>query len=158
MVVHILKIVLAALVITGAVFFVIRPNTEKDRILEIRDTTSGKVYAKKFLGDTKEFAIEFVHSVHQSPVRETFRCENRMIRPVSVRFASFGAGMLSDMSEGQTMIRDGDFMVITGFKAVYKSLNFIVGTVSDHILYINGETISLRGLCGRNAHITIQVK
>jgi hypothetical protein len=32
-----------------------------------------------------------------------------------------------------------------------------VGTVSDHILYINGQAISLRELCGRNAHITIGV-
>jgi hypothetical protein len=33
-----------------------------------------------------------------------------------------------------------------------------VGTVSDHILYIGDEQISLRDRCGRNAHITVWVK
>ena len=158
MAVRVVKIMLAALAIAGAVFFIIRPDVEKGRTLRIRDAESGRVYAKKFLDETREFAIEFIHSVHQSPVRETFRSENGMIRPVSVRFASFGAGMQSDLEEGQTLIRDGDALVITGFSASYRALNYIVGTVSDHILYSNGETISLRELCGRNAHITIQIK
>ena len=81
-----------------------------------------------------------------------------MIRPLSVRFSSFGAGMQSDLEKGQTMTRDGDAIIVSGFDHSYRELNYIVGTVSDHLLYINGETISLRELCGRNAHIAIHVK
>ena len=158
MVVRAVKIVLAALVITGAAFYFILPNTWHHRSLIIRDADSGKVYGKWPLNAAGEFSIEFVHSVNQSPVRETFRAENGMISPVRVRFASFGAGMQSDLEEGQAMIRDGDALVITGFKSSYKKLNYIVGTVSDHILHINGENISLRELCGRNAHISIVTK
>jgi len=156
--VRLVKIFLTALVITGAVFFVIWPNSGKNQILQIQDTASGKVYGKWPLNETGEFAIEFIHSVHQSPVRETFHAENGMIHPVSVRFASFGAGMQSDLEEGQSITRDGDAMVITGFSASHKALNYIVGTVSDHILFINNENISLRELCGRNAHINIYIK
>ena len=158
MVVRVVKVLFTALVIAGAVFFIIRPDAEKGRVLRIKDAESGRVYGKKTLGETREFAIEFIHSVHQSPVLETFRAENGMIRVVSVRFASFGAGMQSDLEEGQTLIRDGDAMVITGYNASYKAINYIVGTVSDHILYVKDEAISLRELCGRNAHIEIQIK
>ena len=158
MVVRIVKILLAALVITGAVFYFFGCVGNRDRVLVIRDSASGRIYGKWPLNEAREFAIEFVHSVHQSPVRETFRAENRMISPVSVRFASFGAGMLSDLGEGQKMVQDGSFLVITGFSASFRELNYIVGTVSDHILFINDENISLRELCGRNAHISIGIK
>ena len=158
MVIRGVKVLFAALVIAGAVFCIIGFNAGKIPALEIRNSESGRVYLRKPLIDDGKFSIEFIHSVNQSPVRETFRAENGMISIVSVRFASFGAGMRSDLEEGQTLIRDGEFLVITGFKTSYKALNYIVGTVSDHILYINDEIISLRELCGRNAHIKIRIK
>jgi hypothetical protein len=146
---------LAALAISGAAFYV--THAKKSRTLEIRDSASGKVYGRWPL-EAAEFSIEFIHSVNQSPVRETFRTEGGMIRPHALRFYSFGAGMPSDLEEGQTMARDGDAMVISGFSAAYRELNYIVGTVSDHLLFINGETVSLRDLCGKNAGITIRLK
>ena len=151
----VLNLILAALVVSGAAFYVVH---FKVRALEIQDAASGKVYGKWPLGKAGEFSVEFIHSVHQSPVRETFRAEGRKMRPVAVRFSSFGAGMQSDVEEGQTLSRDGDAMIISGFSASYKELNFIVGTVSDHVLFINNEIISLRELCGRNAHITIRLR
>jgi hypothetical protein len=98
-------------------------------------------------------------------VRDSFKVENGMIRPVSSRFYSFGAGMQSDLEEGQTLTRDGDALVVSGFNSSFKELNYIVGTVSDHLLFIGasregtgGEPLSLRDICGRNAHITIKIK
>jgi len=126
--------------------------------LEIVDSETGKVYTRRSLDDGGEFAIEFIHSVNQSPVRETFKAEGKIIRPLSVRFYSFGAGMQSDLEEGQTMSRDGDALVIAGFTGSFTELNYIVGTVSDHLLLAGGETISLRDLCGRNAHVTLRMK
>jgi len=125
-------------------------------ILEICDSDTGKVYQRCPVDKDGEFAIEFIHSVNQSPVRETFKITGKKIRPVSVRFYSFGAGMQADLEEGQVMSRDGDAVVITGFNRAYTELNYIVGTVSDHLLLVNGETVSLSGLCGKNAHITLR--
>ena len=157
-----MKIVFAALAIAGAVFFLACFNTEKGKNLEVSDAVSGRVYGRWPLAENgefpDEFSIEFVHSVNQSPVRETFGVEGGRIRPLAVRFFSFGAGMRSDLEEGQVLSRDGDAMVITGFKTSYAELNYIVGTVSDHLLIIDDKTISLRELCGRNAQITIRVK
>ena len=156
-----MSVLLATLVISGVVLFVscnTSERAENSRILEIRDQGSGKVYGKWPLDETGEFAVEFIHSVHQSPVRETFKTEGKMIKPMAVRFYSFGAGMQSDLEEGWKLDRDGDAMVISGFSASFKELNYIVGTVSDHILYINGGVYSLRDLCGRNAHISVRLR
>jgi hypothetical protein len=140
-------------VIIGALSAHIKSN----RVLEIRDINSGRLYGRWPL-ERDEFAIEFIHSVNQSPVREFFTVEGRTIRPEKVRFSSFGAGMQSDLQEGQTLTRDGDALIISGFDASFKQLNYIVGTVSDHLLFINDETLSLRDLCGRNAHVHLRVK
>ena len=156
----ILSLMLVALVTSGAVFYVVHLKNEpgKSRILEIRDSDTNKVYGRWPLEETGEFAIEFIHSVNQSPVRESFGIEGGMIRPRAVRFSSFGAGMQSDLEEGMSFVQDEDIMILSGFKASFRELNYIVGTVSDHLLFINGETISLRELCGRNAHITIHLR
>jgi len=153
-----LKFIAAALVIAGAALFASCLNVEKGRVLEVLNQESGKVYGKWLLGESGEFSIEFIHSVHQSPVLETFKIEDGKIRPLTVRFHAFGAGMPSTLEEGETMVQDGDAVIVAGFNASYSALNYIVGTVSDHILLINNQNISLRDLCGRNAHISIQVK
>jgi hypothetical protein len=136
-----------------------RPGLHEGQLLEIRDSETGKIYGRWPLEENEEFSIEFIHSVNLSPVREFFSAENGMIRLRAVRFYSFGAGMKSDLDGGLTFNRDGDAMILSGYTTTFKDneLNYIVGTVSDHLLYINGETISLRQLCGRNGHINIHL-
>jgi len=151
----VLNMILAALVISGAALYVVH-GKGKNRILEIRDSASGRVYSKWRMEEAEEFAIEFIHSVHQSPVRESFTIEDGMIRPTTVRFNSFGAGMQSDIEEGQTLSRDGDSLVLSGFNTLFKELNYTVGTAADHLLFIKGKTIRLQELCGKNAHIVIR--
>jgi hypothetical protein len=160
-----LYLILAVLACAGAVFCVIAlksvsvPSESSAGIqLEIRSADSGKVYRRWPLDSDGEFAIEFIHSVNMSPVREIFTVEGDMIRPRAVRFNSFGAGMQSDLEPGMTMSRDGDALVISGFTRAFGELRYIVGTVSDHLLLINGGTYSLRELCGRNARIVIRVR
>ena len=155
-----IHLILAALVISGAAFYIIfnRVMNRSQRtalVLVVRDSGSDRVYGQWALNEGEEFAIEFIHSVNQSPVTEFFRIENGMIRSFAVRFSSFGAGMQSDFAEGQTFSRDGDAVFISGLNASFRELNYIIGTVSDHILIINDERISLWGLAGRNAHVTI---
>ena len=134
------------------------PASGHSEVLKILDSESGKVYGRWPLDDGAEFAIEFIHSVNQSPVREAFKAAGKKIQPVSARFYSFGAGMQANLEEGQAISRDGDALVITGFTHTLTEINYIVGTVSDHLLFISGQTVSLRDLCGKNAHITLRIK
>ncbi|GHV75306.1 hypothetical protein AGMMS49942_01270 [Spirochaetia bacterium] len=149
----IVGIIIAALVVSGAVFY-----GAGGKHLVIADAASGRVYGRWPVKTGTEFSLEFIHSVNQTPVRDTFRVEGYTMAPTATRFGSFGAGMQSQLETGQTLTRDGDALVITGFTQSYKKLNLIVGTVSDHLLIIGREQVSLRERCGRNAHITIMVR
>ena len=131
-------------------------RSQETGVLEVSGTASGRVYGRWPLGEFGEFAIEFMHSVNQSPIRETFRIEDGMLALESVRFYSFGAGVQSDLGAGQTLSRDGDAMIISGFDFSLKEINLIAGT--GHFLLINNELISLQELCGRNAQITIRYR
>jgi len=117
----------AALAVLAAALCVIfiKGKTEQaaghSAVLEILDSASGKVYGRWPLDDGAEFAIEFIHSVNQSPVREAFKAAGKRIQPVSARFYSFGAGMQADLEEGQTLSRDNDALVITGFSRTLRS-------------------------------------
>jgi hypothetical protein len=149
----VINLVLAVLVIAGAVFLRGLPKR-----LIISDAASGRIYGGWPVEEGTEFSVEFIHSVHNSPVRDTFQVRGRRIKPAATRFSSFGAGMQAELEAGQEMSRDGDALVITGFSRSYKSLNLIVGTVSDHLFFIHNEKVSLRDLCGRNAHIVLRIR
>ena len=125
--------------------------------MSISDADSQVVYGTWPVVDGDEFSVEFVHSVNNTPVIDTFAVSGDEMRSVSVRFYGFGAGMQTDLEPGEKLERDGDALVITGMNRTFCQLNFIVGTVSDHLLTIRGDTISLRDLCGRNAHITVKI-
>lgn len=126
-------------------------------VLENQDT--GKTYTKIELGDDSEFSIGFIHSINKSPLKETYQAKNKKIHPVSISFSSFGAGMQTLVEEGQELSYTSDGqMIITGFNTVLNELNYIVGTVYDHILYVNDEEISLTEICGRNAHVRFYIK
>jgi hypothetical protein len=130
---------------------------------------SGREYALWPWKEGACFAIEFIHSVNQTPVRDVFRVGSRngeaLIQVLATRFRSFGAGMQTDLGPGQTLNYDGPDLVISGFTHTFTELNYVVGTVSDHILYIGcgedgkgGVPLSLRNLCGRNAALRILVR
>ena len=150
----VLFLFLSVTITASVIFFLSLPKE-----LVFADAESGKKYGVWMVTDGDEFSIEFIHSVNQSPVRDFFKIEGKLILPVATRFNSFGAGMQTDLEKGQKITRDSEGnMVITGFSQTFKELNYIVGTVSDHVLFIHNERISLRELCGKNAHIIIRVK
>lgn len=104
--------------------------------------------------DGGEFSVTFIHSVNQSPVTDVYQIRKGGIYVVRTIYYAFGAGVQTELEEGQRLEYGEDgAMIITGIDRRLERLSYIVGTVSDHILQINGEEISLRQLCGRNATV-----
>ena len=125
-------------------------------VLYVEDTNTRYITQKAEEG--LMFSVEFIHSVNQTPLKDTYIIENEQIRAYSTTYRSFGAGVQTALEEGQTMTYDDEGnMVITGFDITYDPLRYIVGTVSDHILYINDSETSLRTLCGRNAKVVFEI-
>ena len=122
----------------------------------VKEGTQIAAYDLK-VGDT--FSIGFVHSVNKSPVTDYYELREDGIYVVKTVYYGFGAGVQTELEEGQTLTygEDGS-MIITGFDKKMEDLIYFVGTVSDHTMVIREGTedeqqVSLRDLCGRNAMV-----
>ena len=127
--------------------------------LVVRDADTGHIYAQWRVADGDRFAIEFIHSVNQTPVRDIFLIDSGELLPVETVFYGFGAGMQTELTAGQQLVHNPDgSLSIIGFTQRLPQLNYIVGTVSDHVLYRDDGTTSLRTLCGKNTAVTIKIE
>ena len=121
------------------------------------DDKSGQVYANYPLAENDVFSVTFKHSVNQSDATDIYEIQNGKIIAVRARYSAFGAGMPTDIPVGQRIEYDSEgYMVIHGINMEIDRLCYVVGTVYDHFLEINGETINLTELCGRNRAVTIK--
>ena len=151
------RLIVAAVLMTIITAAAVLINCSSDYLI-MYDSDTGKRYITQKAEDGLVFSVEFIHSVNQTPVKDTYIIENKQIKAYSTTYRSFGAGVQTSLEEGQTMTYDDNGnMVITGFDITYDPLRYIVGTVSDHILYINDSETSLRTLCGRNAKIVFEI-
>ena len=123
--------------------------------LTLTDVETGKEYARYRMKDGDWFSIGFIHSVNKSPLTNYYEIHDGKIYVEKTVYYGFGAGVQTQIEEGQTLEygEDGS-MIVSGFHREIPDLVYIVGTVSDHTLVVNGEEeISLRDLCGRHAKV-----
>lgn len=122
--------------------------------LLLKDGETGETLAKYQMSEGEEFSVTFIHSVNNSPVTDVYEFRDGRIFVVRTIYYSFGAGVQSEVGEGQVLeYGDDGSMIVSGFERQIDNLSYIVGTVSDHTLYINDEYFSLRELCGRNTTV-----
>ena len=136
--------------------FACRESGEGSLILENPSTQEQYASYEVKVGDI--FSIEFIHSVNKSPVIDYFEIREDGIYGVKTVYYGFGAGVPTELEEGQELSygEDGS-MIISGFELKMSSLIYRIGTVSDHILCLEeGTEISLRDLCGRNARVAFR--
>ena len=102
-----------------------------------------------------EFSVRFKHSVNKSPVEDRYRIENGEIVVYETVYYNFGAGVQTELEEGQVLTygEDGS-MIISGFDKPIAELSYNVSPVYDHILRVNGEEVSLRSLCGEDRFVS----
>lgn len=122
--------------------------------LVLKDADSGEIYAAYPVHDGAEFSITFIHSVNKSPVTDVYQIRDMEIYVIRTKYYSFGAGVQTEVEEGQMLEYGPDgSMIVSGFNRRIDTLSYIVGTVSDHTLEVGGKTVSLRELCGRNTAV-----
>ena len=122
--------------------------------LVLRDGATGEEFARYPLQEGESFSVQFVHSVNKSPVVDVYRVEDGSIYVEETIYYHFGAGVQTELNAGETLTygEDGS-MVIGNIHKQIPDLRYFVGTVSDHVLTVHGEEISLRDLCGRNSNV-----
>lgn len=129
--------------------------TRSGDYLVLRNGDTNKEYARFRVSEGDEFSVTFIHSVNQYPLTDVYQIKNHSIYVVRTIYNNFGAGVQTEIEEGQILeINEKGEMVVSGFDKEMPYLSYIVGTVSDHILTIKGEEISLRETCGKNSKVS----
>ena len=147
------------MVVTVAAVLVLKPFVPGNEKLVLRDGDSRKIYAQYDAPEGTRFSVAFIHSVNKTEVKETYEIKQDGIYLQECLYSGFGAGVATEVEEGQTLTYTEDGrMLISGYNIKIPGLSYIVGTVSDHVLEINGEEISLRELCGRNSVVRFEYK
>ena len=123
--------------------------------LVLRNGDTDKEFARFRVSEGDEFSVTFIHSVNQYPLTDVYQIKNGKIYVVRTIYNNFGAGVQTEIEEGQTLeINENGEMVVSGFDMEMPYLSYIVGTVSDHTLTIHNEEISLRETCGKNSKVS----
>ena len=121
--------------------------SSKEQYLLLTNELSGQVLFCVTADQGSEFAVSFNHSVNKSPVIEYYRIENGLIYLKSLRYYTFGAGMPTELLQGQTMRHEEDgAMVIEGFDRPIPHLVYNIGRISNHTLHWQGREIPLNTL------------
>lgn len=125
-----------------------------ERNLVLSDHESGQVYATYSVENGDTFAVEFVHSVNKSPVRDVYEIRDGEIWNTQCIYYGFGAGVEEELEEGETLsYGENGEMIISNIEKKMDTMVIVVGTISDHTLYLGEETVSLRDLCGRSSKV-----
>ena len=147
----------AILVVAAAAILAVFLLREPKLILS--DDETGKVYARLPLRNGDSFSVTFRHSVNKSDVTEIYQRRGREIWLTGCVYYGFGAGVAEVLEPGWTLENgDNGEMIIGNIEMKMNDLTYIVGTVYDHILEINGERIILNDLCGKNAKVHFSIK
>ena len=131
--------------------------SQKETGLVLSNAETGQVYAAYPLQEGDSFAVEFVHSVNKSPVRDVYTIREGEIWNEQCIYYGFGAGVEEELGEGESLsYGENGEMIISGIDKRMDHMVLVVGTISDHTLYWGEETISLRDLCGRSSKVSFR--
>ncbi len=145
----------AALIVVAAVSLIFKSEAHT---LHLTDAETGKVYARYSFGEADTFSVTFIHSVNQSPVTDFYkRGENNSLILYETVFYSFGAGMPESWPPDAIVETSAAGIRVTNLHLTMPDVTYIVGTVSDHVLKVGEEEISLRALCGKNSEVLFKL-
>lgn len=132
---------------------------EKQRLYLFNDNNNFLLDIYEF-DDKKDFSIQFIHSVNNSPVIDYYTIDdNNNIIITQTTYYDFGAGVQTELNNNEKIkYGNNGEMTVTNINKIISPLVYIVGTVSHHTMNINNNSIILDEKYGRNTHIRFEVK
>ena len=118
----------------------------KTQYLILVNERSGKALYAAEASDGTEFSISFIHSVNFSPVTEHYQIIDGQIYLTALRYESFGAGMPTELTEGQKLSHEHGQLLITGFDRMIPRLCYFISRIDGHAFQINGVSAPLNTL------------
>ena len=149
-----------ALVVAAVSLFIVINHQQHTNTLVMKDYKTGETYLEVPLNDDHLFSVSYTHSVNKSLVEEyyTITPQDGIIL-VKARYNNFGAGVATELTDGQYLSYDDeDYMVINNMHVPIAQLVYKVGTVSDHILHIGADSWHLKEYAPELTSVTFELK
>lgn len=148
---YITFIVVILIIMSG--FFFANYRIVEDKALVICDTEQN---TKKIIPvPGRRFTVSYLHSVHKTPVYETFFIEedNRLTLQ-DTRYTSLGVGMPYTDEGGAFINDDGEFVL--HFDRSYDVIPIRLSPIPEHALDVDGKTYQLMEFARPNDRIDIR--
>ena len=112
--------------------------------LVLSNTATGQVLYRVPLQEGETFSLSHIHSLHQSPVLETYTIRDGQIALILLEFETFGAGLPEVLEPDQTLTRlETGGMRIDGFTRPILDLRVLIGHTAEHTLHVANRSIPL---------------
>ncbi|HZG85323.1 DUF1850 domain-containing protein [Paenibacillus sp.] len=151
---------LAALLLTGAslaCLLLFWPFTLSLTVTE-EETNELALAVSVRPGDT--FGIRFIHSVHRTPVEETYRIDANSVMVLErVVYETYGVGNPSGAEPGQRFrIEDGK-LIVESFGRTFDVIRLRIGQkVANHELIADGVSVPLANVSEPGSRVRIEIK
>ena len=151
----VVAVILALVVISGKHLF-----TDPVQCVVMTDAETDEVYFQQPLEADGVFSVSYIHSVNKSNVEEYYRLEDDELYLFRARYRAFGAGVATELEEGQTLSYEDGYMIIENIHYQIPDLVYRVGTVSDPLIHIGEQTWHMKDLAPEltSVRFTIQNK
>ena len=149
-------VILALVVLFGKPLF-----ADPLRCVVMTDAETDEVYFQQPLEADGVFSVSYIHSVNKSNVEEYYRLEeDDLLYLFRARYCAFGAGVATELEEGQTLSYEDGYMIIENIHYQIPDLVYRVGTVSDPLIHIGTQTWHMKDLAPplTSVRFTIQDK
>ncbi|MFC0189660.1 DUF1850 domain-containing protein [Fictibacillus aquaticus] len=123
------------ILLTAAVLFV-----PVKRALLFEEGKSGKLVAHQVIEDGEKFQIKYTHSIHKTPVIETYKASADLIIQQSIAYRNFGVGMPDNAGEGERFRKVDGMYVLDQMNREFPHLDLRTGKViANHKLIVDGK-------------------
>jgi hypothetical protein len=129
-------------------------------VLTVTESRTGRVVLSEPVSAGDVLKIRYIHSIHRTPVEERYHIDRRgRIVLDSVRYESYGVGMLSELEPGETFHWEDGAMVVANLNRVIGSIPLRIGQViADHHLLLHGMDVPLAKISHPGAFVVIAVR
>lgn len=129
----------AAIIIIIAAALLATVSVRAGWYLTLRGGENGETCVRYRLDEGDWFCVGFIHSVHKNPLIDCYQIQEHKIYVEQTYYYSFGAGVQSQLNEGESMTlgEDGS-IVVSNIHKDFETipLQYIVGSRSDHTLIL----------------------
>lgn len=127
--------------------------------LVLRNLQTDQVYARYPVQPGETFSIQFKHSVNKTPVRDVYQItEDGQFHNFRCIYYGFGAGVQTQLEEGETLSYQDGAMVIDHIQKYMPQLTYSILPISTHVLRVGEEAVNLPELTGGEAIVSFTIE